>query len=97
KSPGRAVGEFDNRGSHFYLAMYWAQTLAAQTDDAQLAAEFAPLAVLLTNNESKIIAEIIAAGGKPVELGGYYRLDEKLASAALRPSATFNSALATLG
>jgi len=96
KSPGRAVGEFDNRGSHFYLAMYWAQTLAAQTDDAQLAAEFAPLAKLLTENEAKIIAEIIAAGGKPVELGGYYRLDEKLASAALRPSATFNSALATL-
>jgi isocitrate dehydrogenase len=97
KSPGRAVGEFDNRGSHFYLAMYWAQTLAAQTDDAQLAAEFAPLAKLLTENEAKIIAEIIAAGGKPVELGGYYRLDEKLASAALRPSATFNAALATLG
>jgi isocitrate dehydrogenase len=97
KSPGRAVGEFDNRGSHFYLAMYWAQTLAAQTDDVQLAAEFAPLAKLLTENEAKIIAEIIAAGGKPVELGGYYRLDEKLASAALRPSATFNSALATLG
>ncbi|HOY23337.1 MAG TPA: NADP-dependent isocitrate dehydrogenase [Cellvibrio sp.] len=97
KSPGRAVGEFDNRGSHFYLAMYWAQTLAAQTDDAQLAAEFAPLAKLLTENESRIIAEIIAAGGKPVELGGYYRLDEKLASAALRPSTTFNSALATLG
>jgi isocitrate dehydrogenase len=97
KSPGRAVGEFDNRGSHFYLAMYWAQTLAAQTDDAQLAAEFAPLAKLLTENEAEIIAEIIAAGGKPVELGGYYRLDEKLASAALRPSATFNAALATLG
>ncbi len=97
KSPGRAVGEFDNRGSHFYLAMYWAQTLAAQTDDAQLAAEFAPLAKLLTESEAKIIAEIIAAGGKPVELGGYYRLDEKLASAALRPSATFNEALATLG
>lgn len=96
KSPGRAVGEFDNRGSHFYLAMYWAHTLAAQTDDAQLAAEFAPLAKLLAENESKIIAEIIAAGGKPVELGGYYRLDEKLAYAALRPSATFNAALATL-
>ncbi len=97
KSPGRAVGEFDNRGSHFYLAMYWAQTLAAQTDDAQLAAEFAPLAKLLTESETKIVAELIAAGGKPVELGGYYRLDEKLASAALRPSATFNAALATLG
>jgi isocitrate dehydrogenase len=97
KSPGRAVGEFDNRGSHFYLAMYWAQTLAAQTDDAQLAAEFAPLAKLLTESEAKIIAEIIAAGGKPVDLGGYYRLDEAKASAALRPSATFNAALATLG
>lgn len=97
KSPGRAVGEFDNRGSHFYLAMYWAQTLAAQTDDAQLAAEFAPLAKLLTESETKIVAELIAAGGKPVDLGGYYRLDEAKASAALRPSATFNAALATLG
>lgn len=96
KSPGRAVGEFDNRGSHFYLALYWAQTLAAQTDDAQLAAEFAPLAKLLTENETKIVAELIAAGGKPVDLGGYYRLDDAKASAALRPSATFNSALATL-
>lgn len=96
KSPGRAVGEFDNRGSHFYLAMYWAQTLAAQTDDAALAAEFAPLAKLLTDNEAKIVAELIAAGGKPVDLGGYYRLDDAKASAALRPSATFNSALATL-
>ena len=97
KSPGRAVGEFDSRGSHFYLAMYWAQTLAAQTNDAQLAAQFAPLAKLLTESEPKIIAEIIAAGGKPVDLGGYYRLDQKLASRALRPSATFNTALATLG
>ncbi|GGY66783.1 isocitrate dehydrogenase, NADP-dependent [Cellvibrio zantedeschiae] len=97
KSPGRAVGEFDNRGSHFYLAMYWAQTLAAQTDDAALAAEFAPLAKSLTENEAKIVAELIAAGGKPVDLGGYYRLDDAKASAALRPSATFNAALATLG
>ena len=96
KSPGRAVGEFDNRGSHFYLALYWAQTLAAQTEDAALQAEFAPLAKLLTENESKIIAEIIAAGGKPVDLGGYYRLDEEKASKALRPSATFNTALASL-
>lgn len=97
KSPGRAVGEFDNRGSHFYLALYWSQTLAAQTDDAALAAEFAPLAKQLTENEAKIVAELIAAGGKPVDLGGYYRLDEEKASKALRPSATFNSALATLG
>lgn len=97
KSPGRAVGEFDNRGSHFYLAMYWAQTLAAQTEDAALAAEFAPLAKALTENESKIVAELIAAGGKPVDLGGYYRPDTAKTSAALRPSATFNAALATLG
>jgi isocitrate dehydrogenase len=96
KSPGRAVGEFDNRGSHFYLALYWAQTLAAQKDDAALAAQFAPLAKTLSDNEAKIIAEIIAAGGKPVDLGGYYRLDEEKASKALRPSATFNAALASL-
>jgi len=97
KSPGRAVGEFDNRGSHFYLAMYWAQTLAAQTDDAALAAEFAPLAKALTENEAKIIAEIIAAGGKPVDLGGYYRTDVEKTSKAMRPSATFNAVLAILG
>ncbi|MET0355533.1 MAG: NADP-dependent isocitrate dehydrogenase [Cellvibrio sp.] len=96
KSPGRAVGEFDNRGSHFYLALYWSQTLAAQTDDAALAAQFAPLAKQLTENEAKIVAELIAAGGKPVDLGGYYRLNEEKASKALRPSATFNAALASL-
>ncbi|RYY76140.1 MAG: NADP-dependent isocitrate dehydrogenase [Gammaproteobacteria bacterium] len=96
KSPGRAVGEFDNRGSHFYLALYWAQTLSAQTDDAALAAQFAPLAKTLAENETKIVAELIAAGGKPVDLGGYYRLNEEKASKALRPSATFNAALATL-
>lgn len=97
KSPGRAVGEFDNRGSHFYLAMYWAQTLAAQTEDAALAAQFAPLAKALTENEAKIVAELIAAGGKPVDLGGYYRPDFDKTSKAMRPSATFNAALATLG
>lgn len=96
KSPGRAVGEFDNRGSHFYLAMYWAQTLAAQTEDAELAAQFAPLAKTLTENESKIVAELIAAGGKPVDLGGYYRPDTAKTSAAMRPSATFNAALPSL-
>lgn len=96
KSPGRAVGEFDNRGSHFYLAMYWAQTLAAQTDDAGLAAQFAPLAKSLSESEGKIVAELIAAGGKPVDLGGYYRPDTAKASAAMRPSATFNAALASL-
>lgn len=96
KSPGRAVGEFDNRGSHFYLALYWAQTLAAQTDDAALAAQFAPLAKTLTENETKIVAELIAAGGKTVELGGYYHPDFAKTSAAMRPSATFNAALASL-
>ncbi len=96
KSPGRAVGEFDNRGSHFYLALYWAQTLAAQTDDAALAAQFAPLAKTLTENEGKIVAELIAAGGKTVELGGYYHPDFAKTSAAMRPSATFNAALASL-
>ncbi len=96
KSPGRAVGEFDNRGSHFYLALYWAQTLAAQTEDASLAAQFAPLAKTLTANEGKIVAELIAAGGKAVELGGYYHPDFAKTSAAMRPSATFNAALASL-
>jgi isocitrate dehydrogenase len=96
KSPGRAVGEFDNRGSHFYLALYWAQTLAAQTEDTALAAQFAPLAKTLTENEGKIVAELIAAGGKTVELGGYYHPDFAKTSAAMRPSATFNAALASL-
>jgi len=97
KSPGRAAGELDNRGSHFYLALYWAQALAAQTEDAALQAEFAPLAKALSDSESKIVAELIAAGGKPVDLGGYYRPDVEKTSKAMRPSATFNQALATLG
>jgi len=96
KSPGRKVGEFDNRGSHFYLALYWAQSLAAQTEDKELAAQFAPLAKQLSENEAKIVAEIIAAGGKPVDLGGYYHADPAKVSAAMRPSATFNAALKQL-
>lgn len=96
KSPGRAAGELDNRGSHFYLALYWAQALAAQTEDATLQAEFAPVAKALTENEAKIVAELKAASGKPVDLGGYYRPDVAKASAALRPSATFNGVLASL-
>ena len=96
KSPGRAAGELDNRGSHFYLALYWAQALAAQTDDAAMQAEFAPVAKALTENEDKIVAELKAAAGKPVDLGGYYRPDTAKASAALRPSATFNAVLASL-
>ncbi|HWV13860.1 MAG TPA: NADP-dependent isocitrate dehydrogenase [Cellvibrio sp.] len=93
KSPGRAAGELDNRGSHFYLALYWAQALAAQTDDAELQARFAPLAKSLADNEATIVAELKAAAGKPVDLGGYYRLNRELANKALRPSATFNKAL----
>ena len=96
KSPGRAAGELDNRGSHFYLALYWAQALAAQTEDTALQAEFAPVAKALTENEDKIVAELKAASGKPVDLGGYYRPDVAKASAALRPSATFNAVLASL-
>ena len=96
KSPGRAAGELDNRGSHFYLALYWAQALAAQTEDAVLQAQFAPVAKTLTENEVKIVDELKAASGKPVDLGGYYRPDFAKASAALRPSATFNAVLASL-
>ena len=96
KSPGRAAGELDNRGSHFYLALYWAQALAAQTEDAVLQAKFAPVAKLLSENEDKIVTELKSAAGKPVDLGGYYRLDNTKASQALRPSATFNAALAAL-
>jgi len=96
KSPGRAAGELDNRGSHFYLALYWAQALAAQNDDAELKTKFTPVAKILTDNETKIVDELKAASGKPVDLGGYYRLDETKAFKALRPSATLNAALAAI-
>jgi isocitrate dehydrogenase len=96
KSPARKVGEIDNRGSHFYLAMYWAQALAAQTKDKELQARFAPLAKALTENEAKINAELIAAQGKPVDMGGYYHPDFDKTSRAMRPSATFNAALAAI-
>ncbi|MGE4489780.1 MAG: NADP-dependent isocitrate dehydrogenase [Kiritimatiellales bacterium] len=96
KSPSRKCGERDNRGSHFYLALYWAEALAAQDKDAELKARFAPLAKTLAENEEKIVAELIAVQGKPVDIGGYYRPDEKLAAAAMRPSQTFNAALAAL-
>jgi isocitrate dehydrogenase len=96
KSPSPKTGELDNRGSQFYLSMYWAQELAAQTDDAELAAHFAPLAKSLADNEAKIVAELLAVQGKPVDVGGYYKLDEAKVSAAMRPSATFNNAIATL-
>jgi isocitrate dehydrogenase len=96
RSPARKVGELDNRGSHFYLALYWAQALAAQTKDAALQAKFKPLAEALARNEAKINGELIAAQGKPVDIGGYYRPEPAKASAAMRPSATLNAALAAL-
>ncbi len=96
KSPARKVGQIDNRGSHFYLALYWAQALAAQTKDKELAAKFKPLADALTANEAKIDAELIGAQGKPVDTGGYYAPDFAKTSAAMRPSATLNAALKAL-
>jgi isocitrate dehydrogenase len=96
RSPARKVGELDNRGSHFYLALYWAQALAAQTKDKELQARFKPLAETLAANEAKINAELIAAQGKPVDTGGYYLTDAAKTSAAMRPSATLNAALAAL-
>ncbi|ASP39767.1 isocitrate dehydrogenase (NADP(+)) [Bacterioplanes sanyensis] len=90
KSPKRKVGDIDNRGSHFYLALYWAQALAEQSDDTELQAAFKPVADALASNEESIIAELNAVQGSPVELGGYYRPDPKLAEKVMRPSATFN-------
>ena len=96
RSPGRKLGTTDNRGSHFYLAMYWAQALAAQDNDKELKAIFTPIAEQLAANEEKIAAELLAVQGKPADIGGYYQPDDHLASAALRPSATFNEILAKL-
>ena len=96
KSPKRKVGELDNRGSHFYLAMYWAEALAAQTKDAEIAAKFAPVAEALTANEAKIVEELNQVQGKATDIGGYYAPDFDKASAAMRPSATFNQALELL-
>jgi len=93
KSPSRRVGELDNRGSHFYLALYWAQALAAQGDDAELAATFAPLAAALADAEETIVGELAAVQGEPVDLGGYYLVDRAKADAVMRPSPTFNAAL----
>ncbi|MEZ5207757.1 MAG: NADP-dependent isocitrate dehydrogenase [Acidimicrobiales bacterium] len=94
RSPSRKVHELDNRGSHVYLALYWAQELAAQTADAELAARFAPLAEALAANEATIVAELDAVQGSPVDLGGYYVPDPAKATAVMRPSATFNRLLA---
>ncbi|MDH4128296.1 MAG: NADP-dependent isocitrate dehydrogenase [Spirochaetota bacterium] len=96
KSPARKVGELDNRGSHFYLALYWSQALAEQNKDKELQARFSKLAKTLTDNEAKIIAELNGAQGKPVDIGGYYYPDPAKVSKAMQPSATFNTALKSL-
>ncbi|WP_338223768.1 NADP-dependent isocitrate dehydrogenase [Algoriphagus confluentis] len=96
KSPARVVGKLDNRGGHFYLAMYWAEELAKQTEDPSLAAKFAPIAKAMAQNEEKIVAEYNGSQGKPVDIGGYYRPDEAKTSVAMRPSQTFNEILAQL-
>ncbi len=96
KSPGRKLGTIDNRGSHFYLALYWAQALAAQNNDADLKRIFTPIAEKLTAGEKQIVAELLAVQGKPADVGGYYQPDDAKASAALRPSATLNAILAQL-
>ena len=96
KSPARKVPGIDNRGSHFYLTLYWAQALAAQTQDAELKAIFTPIAEQLATNEAKIVEELLAVQGKPVDIGGYYQPNDALASAALRPSATFNQVINSL-
>ncbi|MGC5341552.1 NADP-dependent isocitrate dehydrogenase [Streptomyces sp. DT171] len=97
KSPSRRLGGIDNRGSHFYLALYWAQELSRQTDDAQLAEAFAGLAKTLADQETTIVDELIAVQGSPADIGGYYQPDPARAEAVMRPSATFNQAIATLG
>ena len=96
KSPTRKVGGIDNRGSHFYLALYWAQELANQTDDAELAAAFKGLAETLAGNEQKIVDELIAVQGSPADIGGYYQPDDEKADHVMRPSKTLNEALASL-
>ncbi len=93
KNPSPKTGQLDNRGSQFYLALYWAQDLAAQTEDTALAAHFAPLAKTLAENEAKIVAELNAVQGKPVDIGGYYMPEPAKVAAAMCPSATFNAAL----
>ncbi|NVJ66712.1 MAG: NADP-dependent isocitrate dehydrogenase, partial [Gammaproteobacteria bacterium] len=96
KSPSRKVNELDNRGSHFYLAMYWAQELAKQTDDTDLATQFAPLAEALTNNEAKIVDELNSVQGQAMDIDGYYSPSLELMAKAMRPSVTLNEALASL-
>jgi isocitrate dehydrogenase len=96
RSPGRKLGTIDNRGSHFYLALYWAQALAAQNDDAELKAIFTPVSDQLFTHEARIVEELLAVQGHPVDIGGYYLPDEAKANVALRPSATLNGILASI-
>jgi len=96
KGPSPKTGQLDNRGSHFYLALYWAQALAEQTDDEALAAHFKPLAQALATNEQKIVDELAAVQGKPADIGGYYLPDAGKTDSIMRPSATFNAALAAV-
>ena len=96
KSPTRRLGGIDNRGSHFYLAMYWAQELAGQDKNPTLKDKFADLAKILAENEAKINDELIGAQGEPEDIAGYYKPDTELAEKAMRPSDTLNAALATL-
>ncbi len=93
KSPARRLGQIDNRGSHFYIALYWSQALAAQTSDAELAATFAPIAAELSANEQTIVDELLAVQGQPADIGGYYAPDADKATAIMRPSPTFNAAI----
>jgi isocitrate dehydrogenase len=96
KSPARRVGQIDNRGSHFYLALYWATELSQQTADADLAAAFTPVATALAEHEEQINDELIGVQGHPADIGGYYRPDAEKAAAVMRPSKTFNEVLASL-
>ncbi|MBI5234370.1 MAG: NADP-dependent isocitrate dehydrogenase, partial [Deltaproteobacteria bacterium] len=91
RSPARKVGELDNRGSHFYLALYWAEALAEQTKDVELQTRFVNLAKVLADNEAKILGELTGAQGKPNDIGGYYRLDPEKTAKAMRPSVTLNA------
>jgi isocitrate dehydrogenase len=93
KSPSRKTGELDNRGSHFYLGMYWAQGVAEQSEDAELAAQFAPLAKILAENETSIIAELKVVQGTPADLGGYYHADRNTVKKVMRASPTLNTIL----
>jgi isocitrate dehydrogenase len=96
KSPSRKVNQLDNRGSHYYLAMYWAQALSSQTDDAELSARFGGIAQSLADNEAAIVAELVSVQGQPMDIGGYYMPDVERATAAMRPSKTLNAIVAAL-